>query len=229
MRFVIAPEIKQMLEDDGIYEQTGHINIEINGLGVVLQQNDIIGNALQEWVYNYLQSNEIYYRPPVGQTFPDFYLSENNDSSLCEMKTFNYESGPAFDVADFRSYIRSLPTNPFRLDSDYIMFGYTNDAAGNIRVEQIWVKKVWEITGLSADGMLSAQRKNNRLVNIRPFTFYSNRARTQPFNNLEEYLRTLYMEHRNDIQSPREARQWLNSVIDAYEDYSGVRLNIPTV
>jgi type II restriction enzyme len=226
MRFVSPQEIKQMLENDGIYNQTGNITININGLSVILHQNDIIGNALQEWIYNYLRVNEIYYRPPVGQSFPDFYLSELEDRNLCEMKSFNYESGPAFDVADFRSYIRSLPTNPYRLDSDYIMFGYTNDITGNIRIKEIWVKKVWEITGLSVDGLLSAQRKNNRLVNIRPFTFYSNRARTRPFNTLEEYIRTLYQEHRNDIQSPREARQWLNSVIDAYENYSGIRLNV---
>lgn len=226
MRYVTAQEIRQMLINDGIYEQVGNITININDLSVVLHQNDIVGNALQEWIYNYLIFNNIYFRPPIGQTFPDFFLSPLDDRNLCEMKSFNYESGPAFDVADFRSYIRSLPSHPYRLDSDYLMFGYTNTIEGEIRIREIWVKKVWEITGLSVENLLTAQRKNNRLVNIRPFTFYSSRARTRPFSSLEEFLRTLYQEHRNDIQSSREARQWLNSVIDAYEDYSGIRLNV---
>lgn len=49
---------------------------------------------------------KIYFRPAEGQTFPDFYLSEDDTSNLCEMKTF-YKA-PNFDVANYYGYVDSL-------------------------------------------------------------------------------------------------------------------------
>ena len=66
--------------------------------------------------------------------------SEDDTSNLCEMKTF-YKA-PNFDVANYYGYVDSLIEKPYRIDSDYLIFKYTNDSQGNIKISDIWCKKV---------------------------------------------------------------------------------------
>ena len=48
-----------MLKSQKIDEAVGQIKMSLNGTDVVIRQNDIIGNALQEWLGQFLKENDI--------------------------------------------------------------------------------------------------------------------------------------------------------------------------
>ena len=92
------------------------------GLSFKLNNKDILGNVFQEWFYKFLDKKNIAWDSPENtQKYPDVILSDNH---FLELKSFNYKSSPAFDLADFKSLVDDLIVNPKRLDSDYLIFGY---------------------------------------------------------------------------------------------------------
>ncbi len=222
MKYVTAQEVVALLEANNIYEARGKITMTLNDVSVDIKQNDIVGNALQEWLGQVLRDNDIYFRPAVGQTFPDFYFSEEDDKNICEMKTF-YKS-PNFDVANYYGYVDSLVEKPYRLDSDYLIFEYTSDDDGIISIKNIWCKKVWEITGPANDYALKCQRKKGQIVNIRPVSFNSKSTKLKPFKSKAEMLAALYKTHLSVTNQTRVSKEWLNSVIAGYKIHSGIDL-----
>lgn len=224
MKFVTAQEIKDLLVSENIFDYTGNITIDIHNTRVIIRQNDIIGNALQEWVGGFLESKGIYYRSAIGQTFPDFYLSADNKRNICEMKTFLDTATAAFDIGNFFGYINTIKENPYRLDSDYLIFAYYSDEEGNITIKDIWCKKVWEITGPAKSYALKCQRRNKQIVNIRPINWRSNRAVLKPFNNKAEYIAALYKTLLSTNNHTRTSQEWLKAVIEGYREFSGVDL-----
>lgn len=120
---------------------------------------------MQEWLKEYFDKNNIYYRENVDtQKFPDFYLSESNELNLLEVKSFKFSGNPAFDIANFDSYCRSISKKSFWLDTDYLIFGYVIDNKGKIKIKEIWLKKIWEITGLTKDQTLIVQKKTTKSI-----------------------------------------------------------------
>lgn len=225
MRYVNAQELVSLLEESGIYDAIGQIKMEMNGVTVCVKQKDTIGNILQEWLCAWLKENEIYFRPAEGQTFPDFYLGEDNNKNLCEMKAYVASRGPGFDIANFDSYWNSLKEKPTRLDSDYLIFAYESDEEGKITIKKVYSKKVWEITSEAEGCHLKCQRKKGQIYNIRPCTFASERATFKPFNNKEKFINALYKTLVNHTNKPTEAKEWLKSVIDKYNELTGEKLN----
>ena len=220
--YTTAQGIKELLEASNIQGVSGNITINLNNISVIIRQKDIIGNALQEWLGSFLDSQDIYYRAARGQTFPDLYLSDADNEALCEVKTFFNSASPAFDIANFLGYINSVREKPYRLDSDYLVMSYDNDDDGQIKIMNIWCKKVWEITGPAREYPLNCQRKNGQIVNIRPVRWMSNRPNViQPFNTREEFLIALYKTYKEHTNQVRVARAWLDEVIEGYARCSG--------
>ncbi len=218
MRFITAPELKELLLQEGVLNSVGQITMTMNDISVQITQNDIIGNALQEWLCEFLRQRDIYFRPNQGQTFPDFYFSENDTTNLCEMKSFFATRQPAFDVANFYGYVDSIKEKPYRLNSDYLIFAYYSDDEGNISVRDIWCKKVWEITGPANDYDLKCQRKKGQIVNIRPCNWRSETG-LQPFGNLEKLLAALYKTHLSTTNQVRVSKAWLDEVLNGYNAF----------
>ena len=75
------------------------------------------------------------------QEFPDFILDPfDRENNLLEVKAFNYDAGPGFDIANFESYCDSVRIKPYRLNADYLIFFYSmNDT--EIKIKNIWLKK----------------------------------------------------------------------------------------
>ncbi|MDV5115793.1 NgoBV family restriction endonuclease [Clostridium perfringens] len=135
-----ALELYNKLKKD-LLGQTGSIKISFCGLDVEIESTDTVGNSLQSWLEGYLEKNDIYYRTPDNtQEFPDFYLGETNDTNLLEVKAFNIDNGPGFDIANFESYCSSLKTKSYRLNADYLIIGY-NMTGSTIKIDNIWLKK----------------------------------------------------------------------------------------
>lgn len=223
MRFIEAKDIIELLEHENIYSATGKVTMTLNGISVDVRQNDIVGNVLQEWLGEVLRKNNIYFRPAIGQTFPDFYLSESNMLNLCEMKTFL--NSPNFDVANYHGYVDSISKKPYRLNSDYIIFEYTSSTEGIISIKNIWCKKVWEITGPANDYDLRCQRKKGQIVNIRPVAFNSTKAKIKPFNDLSKFLIALYKTHISVTNQSKVSKDWLKTIIEGYKQFSGIDLS----
>ncbi len=225
MRFITAEELVNELLQSGIYDAEGRITMELNGTSVEIKENDTVGNILQEWLGQWLKDNDIYFRPPEGQSFPDFYLQESNEVGLCEMKAYCAKRTPAFDIANFDSYWKSIELNPRRLDSDYIIFAYSSND-GIIKIEKIFLKKVWEITSATKDFPLKCQRKNGQIYNIRPCSFNSKRTKVPAFSSKEEFLAALYRTVLSHTNKATETRIWLNNVIKKYKNDTGYELII---
>lgn len=78
------------------------------------------------------------------QAFPDFLLHKSrNDIGLLEIKTFDSQKSANFDIANFDSYRRSLLSEAYRLDADYLIFAYELDSNGFLTIPKIWLRKIW--------------------------------------------------------------------------------------
>lgn len=111
---------------EGIIGQIGVITFRLKGLSIEIESKDSVGNLIQEWLQNWMRTNGIEFEEnPSSQTFPDIFLDiENRTKGLLEIKTFDIDRGPGFDLANFDSYCNSLLTHSYRLDSSYLILAY---------------------------------------------------------------------------------------------------------
>ena len=218
MEQISAIELYNRLINSGILETSGSINFILNGTIVKIKTTDIVGNCIQSWLKQWMIDNDIYCSEPHNtQIFPDFYLSKQTDSNLLEVKAFNYNASPAFDIANFEAYCASLETKAYRLDADYIIFGYVMDSNGEITIKKIWLKKIWEISGTSSRYALNTQIKRDVIYNIRPVSNFKN-ERTPVFTNKEQFLKAIY-DTLKLYRGQERADNWKNNVINSYFEY----------
>ena len=179
------------LQDEGIIGASGETYFELHGLKTKVRDSSIVGNVIQEWLKLFMSNNNIPFRLKQNtQEFPDFLMhATNNNIDLLEVKCF--KKSPNFDVANFAAYCRSLLTNPYRLDSDYLIIEYKENDDGSILIKRAWLKKVWGICSGSERAKVKAQWKQGTPVNIRPATFYSTKVKYQPFQTRKEFVLAL--------------------------------------
>lgn len=176
-----------------IDEMNGNISFNMAGLSAIIDSSDIVGSSIQSWLESWLKKNHYYYhKPENSQKFPDFYLSRlaPNDNML-EIKTFRKKNSPAFDIANYEAYLESLIENPYRLFADYLILSYDMNESGYIKIIDIWLKKIWEITGTSKKYPLKVQEKRGVIYNIRPNSDFKD-YKDGYFSNVEELLNALY-------------------------------------
>jgi hypothetical protein len=133
--------------------------------------------------------------------------------------------GAGFDLANFESYCNSLLTNAYRLDSDYLIIGYTMDGS-KITVKNIWLKKIWEISGGSSTYPIKVQEKKQVIYNLRPITWYSERNTFKAFENKEQFLKALNETRYQYTKTHHDNSHWLKKVLKNYKEYSGISLFI---
>ncbi|GEQ87430.1 type II restriction endonuclease NlaIV [Patiriisocius marinistellae] len=225
---ITAKELyKKLVDDYKIVGEIGSINFKIKDLSIVIKTKDSVGNLIQEWLKAWMNQNKIeFVENNNSQTFPDFLLDvENPKKGLLEVKTFDFDNGPGFDLANFDSYSNSLLSASYRLDSDYLIFAYQmND--GIITIKDIWLKKIWELTCASKKWPLRVQDKKNVIHNIRPVIWYSERSTYKAFNSKEEFLSALNNTRYKYPQTRFSNAHWLTNVIEDYELHTGVSLTI---
>lgn len=219
-------EIYELLIESLKNNNTGEIFFSFNGIEINITTKDVIGGILQEWFGAWLKQNGIFFKTKENtQEFPDFIINEKLKNGMLEFKSFDLDRGANFDVANFDSYKRSLLTDSYRLDADYIVVGYRVSDSGKITIEKVWLKKVWELCTSSERFALKTQCKQNTIYNIRPASWYSNNAKYKPFTSKEEFIQALY-ETIKKYKSPEDAKKWLDTVIQNYYDHNRIKLNI---
>lgn len=193
---MLAQQLHQQLQNDGLLTVKGKIRFDLMGLNTIVKTRSVVGDVIQDWLENYLQSKGYQYQNPTHtQQFPDFYLSSGSKSpskEMLEVKCFDGARSANFDVANFEAYCQSLLTNPERLDSYYLIFSYTMDKSTfEVSIKNVWLKRVWEITGPSENWPVKFQIKKGVIYNIRPISWYSTRSKYKPFNNRKEFITSL--------------------------------------
>lgn len=208
-----------------IVGKTGQITIELNKIKVIVKSKDSIGNMLQDWTEIWASKNNIYLRPnPLTQEFPDFYLTESNEDNLLEVKSFDFNAGANFDIANFETYIYALLEEPKKLDASYLIFGYSL-INGVLKVEEIWLKKIWELSTHSAEWDLKVQQKKGTIYNIRPVNFISKKVNiAQPFATKQDFLIAVQSVLDQYVKTKGNHTYWLNTFVQKYYDATGIPL-----
>ena len=226
-----SKEILNLLKENK-EELTGGITLTLGKLTIDIESKDSVGDLIQEWLFHYLKDKGINIYVPYDkstQEFPDYYLEKSNEkNNLLEVKTFNYNNGPGFDLANFDAYCKSLYIDPQRLYADYIILGYTLVGA-KLKIEEIWLKKIWELTGnkqltskttqekypnLPKEFPINLQIKKSVIVNIRPYKWYSEDIKDKKMENEKEFVEALYWS--------QEASKGFSNLSDfkkSYKDY----------
>lgn len=222
MEKISALELYNRLLESNIIDSSGSINFNLNGTSVAIDTTDIVGNCIQSWLKQWMSDSDIFCKEPEStQIFPDFYLSDNENENLLEIKAFNFLASPAFDIANFEAYCASLESKSYRLDADYLIFGYTMNN-GIITIKKIWLKKIWEIAGKSNRYALNTQIKRGVIYNIRPVSNFKY-DREPAFHSKEEFLAAVY----STLESYRghdRAVSWKNNVVNNYHDFCNISL-----
>ena len=213
-----AKQIFQLLLDEEIKSKRGNLTFSLAGIEFPVESRDIVGGVLQEWFEKFLLSKQIFVAKPSNtQDWPDFILS-NGDH--LEIKAFNHDASPGFDIANFDAYTRSLIHHPERLDTEHIIFSYVSNAAG-ISVIDFWLKKAWQMTGPSAKNFLNLQVKQDVPVNIRPKDW---RGAGELFTNRKDFVIALG-EAMNHFHPERyQNPDWAEMVSSAYLRTTGQQL-----
>ena len=220
-----ANDIYQRLIEKEITENTGSIQFNFLDVSVQIKEKSAIGDLFQEWLANWMKLEGIAYRTPNNtQEFPDFFLHPKSDKeNLLEIKTFDNNHSANFDVANFEAYCRSLKTCAYRLDADYLIFAYSL-IGSNFKIERLWLKKVWEITGNSELYPVKCQVKQGVIINIRPITWYSRRAKYKSFDSRLEFVESLHATLMEYPKTKALSQNWLKEVNDNYFDHTKQKL-----
>ena len=228
---MLAKQLFELLRNEqNVLSYEGSIHFELMDINMKIKSKDSVGNLLQEWLKRWMEKNSIEFSESKNsQTFPDFLLDvDDTTQGLLEVKSFDFKRGPGFDLANFDSYCNSLTDKAYRLDSDYLIFGYLMDEDGSITIHDIWLKKIWELACPSSTFPLKVQEKKSVIYNIRPSIWYSERAKFKPFGSKESFLQALNETRYQYHQTKSSNSHWLRKVLKNYEEHTGVSLEVDT-
>lgn len=204
-----AQAIFEALIEQGVLQDEGSIRLNFLGIDLPIEGNNAIGDLMQEWLSTWMRKNGFVVREPSDkQEAPDFFLGDSNHRDLLEVKFFT--KSPNFDLAYWDAFVREIPNAPHRLLADYLVFEYTMQS-GVLMIRNVWLKKLWELAAPSQDLPLKFQRKEGKLVNLRPATFYSVRSTFKPFRTLDEFLDACE-ETLNTFKGKAFATNWRDTV-----------------
>lgn len=208
-----------------IHGSSGSISFKLADVTILYDKKDIIGNLIQEWLVAWIKHKSYYVVVNKNtQAFPDIHLDVDNPiKGLLEVKSFDNERSANFDIANFTSYSSSLETMAYRLDADYLIFAYKSNN-GNISIENIWLKKVWELCGPSAKWPIKVQEKKNTIYNIRPITWYSDRTTYKPFKNKSEFISAIHETLYKYPATRHSCAHWKDKVYKNYKKWTGREL-----
>ncbi len=217
----------KLVNDYKIIGEKGVINFTLKDLTISIETKDTVGNLLQEWLKAWMMKEQIGFEENTNsQTFPDFYLDKHNQKQdLLEVKSFDWDRGPGFDLANFDSYCNSLLVNAYRIDSDYLIFAYQMEGFV-ITIKNVWLKKIWELSCPSGPYPIKVQEKKSIIYNLRPSTWYSERTKFKPFNSKEEFLAALNETRYQYPQTRHTNGHWLQNVIKNYQEHTGISLDV---
>lgn len=206
-----AQDLFNRLRLEGIIGAEGSISMELLGEKVAGNDKSVVGYSLQGWLDQWMTNKGIdHWSPENSQEPPDFYLSKNSKTDILELKSFNADASANFDIANFDAYRAMIETHPEHLDADYLIFSYSlKDTV--LRIEGMWLKKIWEITCASDKYALKTQVKRDVIYNIRPASWMARNTKFPVFGTKEKFLKAIH-DTTLVYHSPKEADRWVRAV-----------------
>lgn len=221
----------KLVNEDNILALEGQIKFYLGDVDIIVKQKDVVGNIMQEWLQGWLDARGIEYAPSENtQMPPDFFLNpDDKTKNLLEVKAFNRNGSPGFDIADFRMYAIEIQEKPYMLDVDYLIFGYDMSDDGIVTIKDVWLKKVWQITRRMENYPINLQVKDGVIHKIRPGVWYSERTTDYAiFDCLEDFISAI---EETTFKEPKlrgsVASTWLTVFQKNYKSWSGVELRVP--
>ena len=230
MRLTAQQVYDKLINEDKILELQGQIRFFFGDVDIIVKQKDVVGNIIQEWLQGWLDKRGIEYAPSENtQMPPDFFLNpDDRTRDLLEVKAFNRNASPGFDIADFRMYEEEIVEKPYMLDVDYLIFGYDMSDDGVVTVKDLWIKKVWQITRCMEDWAINLHVKQNVVHKIRPGVWYSTqRVKFPMFTCLEDFVSAIEQTVWQNPKTRETSATWKRRFLESYQNYYGIRLNIP--
>lgn len=229
MRLTAKDVYDKLVNEDKILELTGQIRFYLGDVDIIVKQKDVVGNIIQEWLQGWFDSRGIDYAPSENtQMPPDFFLNPNNlKENLLEVKAFNRNASPGFDIADFRMYEEEIIDKPYMLDVDYLIFGYDMSDEGIVTIKDIWLKKVWGITRSMRGWPINLQVKSNVVHKIRPGVWYSKNNNMPMFQNMTDFISAIEETVWQNPRTREQSSKWKQEFLDSYEKHYGIKLKIP--
>lgn len=233
MRLTPLEVYNKLIHEDKLLELKGQIKFYLGDVSIIVKQKDVVGNIIQEWLQGWFEKRGIEYAVSDNtQMPPDFFLTPTNEKiNLLEVKAFNRNASPGFDIADFRMYEEEIIEKPYMLDVDYLIFGYDMSDDGIVTVKDLWIKKVWEISRCMKDWSINLQVKQNVVHKIRPGVWYSTRfnpkAGNYPmFDCLEDFISAIEEAVYQNPKTHHEAANWKNKFLASYKAHYDKDLKI---
>lgn len=232
MRLTAQEVYDKLINEDEILKLEGQIKFCLGDVNIIVKQRDVVGNIMQEWLQGWLDKRGIEYAPSENtQMPPDFFLNpDDKTKNLLEVKAFNRNRGPGFDIADFRMYEEEIINKPYMLNVDYLIFGYDMSDDGVVTIKNVWLKKVWEITRRMEDWSINLQIKDNVVHKIRPGIWYAedtSRTDYTVFESLEDFISAIEEAVFQNPKTHNNAGTWKTSFLRSYKKETGIDLNIP--
>ena len=231
MKLTADQVYQKLLEDFKIYEVQGQIKFYLGDVDIIVKARDVVGNIMQEWLEGWLKKNDIEYSPNENtQMPPDVFLSpDDKTKDLLEVKAFNYEATPGFDIADFNAFQTELIREPYMVHTKYIIFGYVMQDDGFVVIKKMWLKNVWEICRPMENWPLNLQVKKNVVHKIRPGKWYADgeRSKFKQFASLEHFISAIDETVFRNPDTRKFSGEWLSKFTKSYQKHYGVKLDIP--
>lgn len=226
MRKVTAEEVFQALtEDFGIIGAAGELQFKIKDFTIRVEQNNVIGNLIEEWLAKWLNEKGFINIYNHKQESPDFWLNPDNlNSDWLEVKCFT--GGANFDINNFTSYINEIKVKPYKLHSKYLIFKYSM-VDGIVTIDNCWLKNVWEISCPSDKWPVKNQNKRGVIYNLRPSSWDSVKTDYKSFTCLEHFLAALEQTIYKYGPTNSMAENWLDTVLANYKKFYGISLSVP--
>jgi len=225
MRLTAEDIYNKLVFEELILTKRGTIRFHLSDVDIIVKQRDTVGNIMQEWVEGWMTSKGIEFVPnPNTQMPPDEFLDPDNPThNLLEIKAFNYQAVPAFDIASFNAYVKEIIEKPYMLHVHYLIFGYTMDDEGYVTINNVWLRKVWEISRPMEDWSINLQVKHNIVQKMRPGIWWTvgdvDRRRFKNFDSLENYLSAIEEAVYQNPETHAAAGTWLRRMKAAYNAF----------
>ncbi|HPF00765.1 MAG TPA: NgoBV family restriction endonuclease [Bacteroidales bacterium] len=231
MKLTAQEVFNKLMLEDKILEVKGQIKFYLGNVSIVVRQRDVIGNIMQEWLEGWLNQNQVLHKINTNtQMPPDFYLNPDDlTSELLEVKAFNYDASPGFDIADFNAYQSEIIEQPFMLHTKYLIFGYQMQDDGYVVIKKLWLKNVWEICRRMEKWPLNLQIKDKVVHKIRPCTWYSQgrSVKFKPFESLEDFISAMEQTVYQNPKTREKSGEWLKVFLKSYENKYNTKLKVP--
>ena len=218
---ITPQELLKGLIDDGILSKQNKGTMKIEFLNITSEKinNDAVGTLLQSWLENWLEDKKYFFKKPSNsQERPDIYLKKKSKiDGLLEIKAF-YNS-PGFDLQSWNAFLNLLLINPNHIYADYLIFDYDIINNKNFIIENIFLKKIWELSkpmGSRAkiQWPVNVQYKNSEIVNLRPISAKDMKENKTYFENALDFLEAIQktIEKYDKSKSEHKDGKWLKNV-----------------